>query len=78
MLTITKGLARKMFNEGKEILVMPNCIRPSSYAWKKLALWVVTTGQAGEFDKLCELVSYYNCNPKNGMELTFYAKEASI
>lgn len=75
MMTITKGLARKMFNEGKEILVMPNCVRPSSYAWKKLALWVVTTGQAGEFDKLCELIRFYNCNPKNGMELAFYAKE---
>lgn len=75
MMTITKGLARKMFNEGKEILVMPNRLKPSSYTWKKLALWVVTTGQAGEFDKLCELVSYYNCSPKNGMELAFYAKE---
>lgn len=75
MITITKTLARKMFNEGKEILVMPNRLKPSSYAWKKLALWAVTTGGKDEFDKLCELVSYYNCNPKNGMELAFYAKE---
>lgn len=75
MITITKALARKMFNEGKEILVMPNRLRPSSYRWKKLALWAVTTGGKDEFDKLCELVSYYNCDAKNGMELAFYAKE---
>ena len=75
MITITKALARKLFNEGKEILVMPNRLKPSSYTWKKLALWAVTTGGKDEFDKLCELVSYYNCNPKNGMELAFYAKE---
>lgn len=78
MITITKALAQKMFNEGKEILVMPNRLKPTSYAWKKLATWVAGTGKKDEFAKLCELVNYYNCNPKNGMELAFYTKEASV
>lgn len=75
MMTITKGLAKKLFDNGHDILIMPNRLKPSNYAWKKLATWVHSTGKADEFNKLCELVSFYNCNPKNGMELAFYAKE---
>ena len=76
MTKITKGMAQKLFNEGTEILVMPNRLKPTSYRWKKLATWVAGTGKAGEFGKLCELVSFYNCNANNGMELAFYTKEA--
>lgn len=75
MMKVTKGLARKLFNEGADILVMPDRLKPTSYAWKQLATWVHGSGKADEFGKLCELVSYYNCNPKNGTELAFYAKE---
>lgn len=75
MMQVTKGMARKLFNEGQDIMVMPDRLKPSSYTWKQLATWVHGTGKADEFGKLCELVSFYNCNPKNGMELVFYTKE---
>ena len=78
MITITKGMAQKLFNEGTEILVMPNRLKPTSYAWKRLATWVAGTGKKDEFAKLCELVRFYNCDAKNGTELAFYTKEASV
>lgn len=75
MVCITKGMAQKLFNDGQEILIMPDRLTPKSYGWKKLATWVKTSGKADDFAKLCELVSFYNCDPKNGMKLAFYAKE---
>ena len=75
MVKITKALARKLFNEGKEIMVLPNKIRPAGKS--KLVAWLTksTNGSADEFTKLCEAMFHYNCNPKNGMDLVFYAKE---
>ena len=74
---ITKGLARKMYNNGEEVMIVPNRVRPDSI----LAAWYTkpddgcyeTTDSA--FDRLCTAIFYYNCNPETGMGLAFYAKE---
>ena len=73
MVKITKALAKKMYNNGEEIMVVPNKIRPNSM----LASWTTkpTDDPNADFEKLCNAVFYYNCSPETGMNLAFYAKE---
>jgi hypothetical protein len=72
MVKITKALARKMYNNGEEIMVIPNKVRPNSI----LASWTRKPDtEDGDFEKLCNAVFYYNCSPETGMNLAYYAKE---
>lgn len=73
MVKITKGMARKLYNEGKEVMVIPNRVRPTGI----LASWTTkpADGPDADFDKLCNAVFYYNCSPETGMALAYYAKE---
>lgn len=73
MVKITKALARKMYNNGEEIMIIPNRIRPNSM----LAVWITRPADNPDasFDKLCNAIHYYSCSPENGMALAYYAKE---
>lgn len=73
MVKITRGLAKRMYNNGEMIMIVPDRVKPNSV----LANW--TTKPANDpnadFDKLCNAIHYYNCSPETGMKLAFYAKE---
>ena len=73
MVKITKALAKKMYDNGEEIMIVPNKVRPNSM----LASWTTkpTNDTNADFDKLCNAIFFYNCSPETGMKLTFYAKE---
>ena len=73
MIKITKALARKMYNNGEEIIIIPNKVRPNGM----LANWTTkpTDDSDADFDKLCNAIFYYNCSPETGMNLAYYAKE---
>lgn len=72
MVKITRALAKKMYDNGEEIMVIPNRVRPDSI----LASWTrKPENEDGDFDKLCNAVFYYNCSPETGMKLAYYAKE---
>ena len=73
MVKITKGMARKLYYEGKEIMVIPCRVRPNSM----LASWITKPVDDNniDFEKLCDAIFYYNCSPETGMSLTYYAKE---
>jgi len=73
MIKITKGLAKKMYDNGKEVMIIPNRLRPDSV----LAFWTTKAdaGDIEDFEKLCNAIFYYNCTPETGMKLAFYAKE---
>ena len=73
MVKITKALAKKMYDNGEEIMVIPNRIRPNSM----LASWTSKPADDNnaDFEKLCNAVFYYNCSPETGMNLAYYAKE---
>ena len=70
MIKITKGMARKLYNEGKEIMIIPNRVRVDS----PLASWLTKTNDV-DFEKVCNAIFYYNCSPETGMNLVYYAKE---
>ena len=73
MIKITKNLAKKMYDNGEAIAVVPSKVRPKS----QLFGWMTKPANDpnATFEKLCETVFYYNCSPETGMTLTYYAKE---
>lgn len=73
MIKITKALARKMYNNGEEVMIIPNRMRPTG----PLAAWygLEHDSEHWDFDKLCNAIFYYNCSPETGMNLAYYAKE---
>ena len=73
MMMITKGMARKLYNEGKEVMIIPNRIRTDS----PLASWTTKPmdDPTADFEKLCNAIFFYNCSPETGMKLAFYANE---
>ena len=73
MVKITKALARKMYNNGEEIMIIPNKVRPNGV----LAHWTTKPADDphADFDRLCTAIFYYNCSPETGMNLAYYAKE---
>ncbi len=72
MLKITKGMAKKLYNQGTEIMILPNRIRPNSI----LASWITKPeDNSVSFDQACNAIHYYNCSPETGMSLVYYAKE---
>lgn len=73
MIKITKALARKMYNNGEEVMIIPNKVRPTGI----LASWTTkpVDDPDADFDKLCNAIFYYNCSPETGMNLAYYAKE---
>ena len=70
MIKITKGMARKLYNDGEEVMIIPNRVRPDGI----LASWLRKENDV-DFDKLCNAIHYYNCSPETGMTLVYYAKE---
>jgi hypothetical protein len=72
MYKITKGMARKLYNEGAEVMIIPNRIRTDSM----LAGWITKPqDNSVSFEQACNAIHYYNCSPETGMELAYYAKE---
>ena len=72
MIKITKGMARKLYNKGEEVMIIPNRIRVNS----PLASWVIKPeDNSVSFEQMCNAIHYYNCSPETGMSLVYYAKE---
>ena len=72
MVKITKALAKKMYDEGNAIMVIPCKTGPKS----PLASWISKPDDPeATFEKLCNAIFYYNCSPETGMTLNYYAKE---
>lgn len=73
MIKITKALAKKMYDNGEEVLILPDRTKVNS----PMAVWMTRSpkAKADDFDKLCDVLFYYNCSPKAGTKLAFYAKE---
>lgn len=72
MMKITKGMARKLYNEGTEIMIIPDRTKVTS----PLASWIVKPeDNSVSFESVCNAIHYYNCSPKTGMTLAFYSKD---
>lgn len=79
---ITKRTAKKLYCEGKPVIVAPSNIRPFN-PW---GLWfelsqdkfheavIDEMGADKHFISLCNSAIYYNCNNETGRYLRFYAE----
>lgn len=72
---INKRIARKLYNDGVDVLFIPCKLRPDNM-WG-LGIWenVNLSGQYGSFDKLCNEFIWYNCNFETGNYIAFYIKD---
>lgn len=72
MMKITKGMAQKLYNKGEKIMILPNRVKAKSL----LASWITKpTDNSVSFEQVCNAIHYYNCSPKNGTELAYYAED---
>ena len=72
MIKVWKNYARKAYERGEEVMIIPDKVRPTGI----LASWQQNpNAQAGDFDKLCNAIHYYNCSPETGTKLAYYVKE---
>ena len=72
MIKITKSMARKLYNEGAEVMIIPSRVRPNGM----LASWITKPeDNSVSFENVCNTIHYYNCSPETGMSLVYYAKD---
>ena len=71
---IDKRTAKKLYNNGKDVLFIPCNLRPDNM-WG-LGIWQNKdlNGQYDDFDKLVMWYSWYNCTAETGKYISFYVK----
>lgn len=75
MKKIRKNTARKLYNMGKSILILPCKCHPG-------AMWlhgfeIRKTDPKNDFDRLINEFEYYNCNAETGTYTAYYAEEVN-
>lgn len=71
MIKITKGMAQKLYNEGEEVMIIPNRVKVDG----PLAGWMKKPDDNSiSFEQVCNVIHYYNCSPETGMSLVYYAR----
>ena len=72
---INKTKARKLYENGKDVLFIPCNIRPDNM-WG-LGIWENKdlNGQYDNFDELCFWYAAYNCDSYRGRYIAYYIKK---
>ena len=72
---ISKTVARRLYNSGKDILFIPNKLNPDNDFYL-LGIWENKdlNGQYKDFETLCNYFKWYNCNRDTGNTIAFYIK----
>jgi len=73
---INKRQARKAFNEGKEIILVPCKVNPTNDIWG-ISYTTQKDNQdvkGVSFDKIVDLFEMYNCNNELGNYTAYYIK----
>lgn len=72
---IDKRVARKMYNEGLDVVFIPCNMRPDSDWGLGIPQNKNNIGNDGtDFDKLVQLYQWYNCNAETGKYVAFYVE----
>ena len=75
MVKIRKNTARKLFNEGQELIIIPCNCAPNG-AWLTGFRICKTNLENSDFDRLINEFEYYNCNSELGRYTHYYLEEA--
>ena len=71
MKRVNKSVARKLFNLGKDIFMIPCKANPHS-PWTGFA--VINNSEGDVFDKIVNAYEYYNCNSEMGYYPHYYVE----
>ena len=76
---LTKKQARKLFNEGSPVLIVPCRCSPFDFSgrysrYSAVAHKLIMSEDYQDFDKFVNAFEYYNCNPELGRYAAFYKK----
>ena len=69
---VDKRVARKIYNEGKDVLFIPRNMRPDNNWGLGIVENKYLFGQEATFDKLVDTYTWYNCNNETGRYVAFY------
>ena len=71
MVKIRKDTARKLFNDGKELIIIPCKCAPGGM-WLTGFRICKNNLENADFDRLINEFEYYNCNAELGRYTSFY------
>lgn len=71
---IDKRIARKLYNNGEDVLFIPCNLRPDNMWGLGILQNKTLNGQYDDFDNLCFWYSAYNCTAETGKYIAFYKK----
>lgn len=77
MVKIRKNKARKLFNEGHELIIIPCNCSPNG-VWLKGFRICKTNLENSDFDRLINEFEYYNCNSELGRYTHYYIEGAQV
>ncbi len=69
---VTKPMARKLYEEGKSILMCACKLNPAS-EWGTYS--IISNKDEVSFDRAVNAFTYYNCNSETGSYPHYYVKE---
>mgnify|MGYP003391799617 FL=1 len=75
MVKIRKNTARKLFNEGHALIIIPCNCSPNGF-WVKGFRICKTKLENSDFDRLINEFEYYNCNSELGRYTHYYIEGA--
>ena len=71
MTKVNKAQARKAFNNGQFVHVVPNKANPNSM-WFRDSMIVISKLRTPDFDAIIARFEYYNCNNQLGKRVAYY------
>ena len=74
---ITKRVARKMYDDGMDIIIAAHKLNPESPFCVGCYITKELDGEIIPFDKAVNYYEIYNCNSETGYYAAFYIKEVN-
>jgi hypothetical protein len=71
MTKVNKAQARKAFNNGQLVHVVPSKANPQS-VWFRDCMIVISKLRTPDFDLIVQRFQYYNCNNQLGKRVAYY------
>lgn len=71
MTKVSKSAARKAFNDGKYVHIVPSKANPQSVLFRDCMI-VISKLRTPDFDLIVQRFQYYNCNNQLGKRVAYY------
>ena len=72
---ISKPKARKLFDGGADVYILPHKVIPGGFWFRSYNMLDAPDDHRKSFDKIVSHYTYYNCMAETGHYVSFYVKE---